>query len=89
MERGRMMPNKSEMLAMKILENARDRARLVKAGERHIPVMVLRVSRFVETLKMAPHLIRYELDYLGGAPGWPRFAPFYEDCRIEISEAAL
>jgi hypothetical protein len=77
--------NKSEQLAMRILEGARDRAMLHDKG----PVMVLRTSRFVEILKTAPQLISYDLDYHASVPGWPRYVAKFEDCFIELSEQAL
>ena len=78
-------PNRSEALAMRFLEGARDRAKLRDSG----PVLVLRTARFVNILKTAPHLIRYERDYHSSVPGWPRFVLFFEDCRIELSEEAF
>jgi hypothetical protein len=75
-------PNRSEQLAMRILEGAKQRA-MLRNGE---AVMRLRVLRFVAILKSAPHLITYRPDYNASVPGWPKFSVYYDTFRIEISD---
>lgn len=82
-----MQANKSELLAMKVLDGALDRARLLP-GERY-PVLVLRAARFVDILKSAPHLVTYRLDWANSGPHWPRFIPMYNDAMIRLDEHAI
>jgi hypothetical protein len=75
-------PSKSEQLAMQFLAGARYRA-VLRDGS---PTIFLRTLRFVDILKSAPHLIRYEYDFKASAPQWPRFRPMYEECTIIVTD---
>lgn len=81
------VPDRNEMLALRILQGAKDRSLLPQGASN--PVMILRVSRFVEILKTAPHLIHYERDWAASSPQYPRYVAKFEDCIIKFSEAAL
>lgn len=80
-----MAQSHSEQLAMRFLEGARNRA--VLRDKR--PCMYVRTLRFIDILKSAPHLIRYEMDYEASAPQWPRFRPAYEECIIVVTDEVL
>ncbi len=83
-------PNKSEQLAMRLLEGARDRAKLKNVGDKLVPVAVLRAYTLVRVLKLGgASLIHYELDYAASVPHWPAMHLMFEDVRLEISERVL